>query len=129
MAKPTKYPHRRLYQFDQQMLDRIDDYRFKARHKTEADAVRGLIELGLAFSEIWSRKDVAPELQSLMRKLELQPQPANNLVDTSREKAMASWRAAKQAIDDRFDNRPPSTVVERSSSDRSTASGDRRRKR
>lgn len=47
MARPLTYPHRRLLQLDDQLKEKIDDFRFSRRYKTEADAIRALIQAGL----------------------------------------------------------------------------------
>ncbi len=38
---------RKIITFDDHLLTRIDDYRFNARIKSEAEAIRRLIEIGL----------------------------------------------------------------------------------
>ena len=47
MTKPIKYPHRRLIQFDDELKERIETFRFSRRHKTESDAIRALLVAGL----------------------------------------------------------------------------------
>ena len=47
MPKDVKYPHKRLLQLDEELKAEIDDYRFAHRHRTEADALRELLRLGL----------------------------------------------------------------------------------
>lgn len=37
----------RSYDFTQELYRRLDNYRFQAKHRTEAEAVRYLLDLGL----------------------------------------------------------------------------------
>lgn len=47
MTKRTTHPHRRLYQFDDELMSAINDFRFSARIGSESEAVRRLIRIGL----------------------------------------------------------------------------------
>ena len=47
MAKDVQFPHRRLLLLDDELMQGIDDYRFANRIKTEAEAMRALLRLGL----------------------------------------------------------------------------------
>ena len=47
MSRPTLFSHKRLLQLDDELKQQIDDFRFARRFKTEADAIRELIRLGL----------------------------------------------------------------------------------
>lgn len=48
MPKPETLPHKRLLQLDSAMKKAIEDFRFRERFKTEAEAIRELIRRGLA---------------------------------------------------------------------------------
>lgn len=50
MSKPTTLPHKRLVQFDNELLRAIEDFRFANRIKTESEAIRELIRRGLAWN-------------------------------------------------------------------------------
>ena len=54
MAKPVTYPHRRVIQFEEELKEKIENFRFQRRYKTEADAIRDLIRIGL---DAASRRD------------------------------------------------------------------------
>lgn len=47
MAKPAMLTAKKLVALDPEMVRQIEDYRFAARIKTESEAIRRLIELGL----------------------------------------------------------------------------------
>jgi len=48
MAKPTTLPHKRLLQLDDELKEAINDFRYRERIPSEAEAIRELIRRGLA---------------------------------------------------------------------------------
>lgn len=50
---------RKLVLLPQSLCDRIAEYRFQARHKSEADAIRALLESALDRAEKSARKGAA----------------------------------------------------------------------
>jgi len=47
MARSEQFPISQLVRFDEVIAERINEFRFRERFKTEADAVRELIRRGL----------------------------------------------------------------------------------
>lgn len=47
MAKPVTYPHRRLIQLDDKLKEKLDNFRFAHRFRTEADAMRVAMDRGI----------------------------------------------------------------------------------
>ena len=45
--KTTKNPHRKLLAIDDELLQRITDFRFEGRFPSESEAIRELIRRGL----------------------------------------------------------------------------------
>lgn len=48
MAKPVTLPHKRLLLLDAELKDAINEFRFRERFASEAEAIRELIRRGLA---------------------------------------------------------------------------------
>ena len=47
MARPKEFPVEKLVRLKEGMADEINSFRFRQQFKTEADAIRELIRLGL----------------------------------------------------------------------------------
>lgn len=47
MAKPVAFPVKKLVGLTDEMQSAIEDFRFATRQRSESDAIRRLIELGL----------------------------------------------------------------------------------
>jgi Arc/MetJ-type ribon-helix-helix transcriptional regulator len=47
MARPEQFPISKLVRLDKDLAERINEFRFRERFKTEADAIRELIRRGL----------------------------------------------------------------------------------
>ena len=47
MARPEQFPISKLVRLDEALAERINEFRFRERFKTEADAIRELIRRGL----------------------------------------------------------------------------------
>jgi hypothetical protein len=48
MKRPGPMPHQKLIKLDDEMNHRLEEYRFTARFKSEAAAIRHLMRLGFA---------------------------------------------------------------------------------
>jgi Arc/MetJ-type ribon-helix-helix transcriptional regulator len=47
MARPEQFPIAKLVRLDEALAERINEFRFRERFKTEADAIRELIRRSL----------------------------------------------------------------------------------
>lgn len=52
MARPKTMHSRKMLSLPQDMWEAIDNFRFRHRYKTEAEAIRRLVERGLAYPEM-----------------------------------------------------------------------------
>ena len=61
MARESLYPVRKLISLSEEQAQRVADYRFDARLKSENEAIRELIDRGLADSEKRQTSSERPE--------------------------------------------------------------------
>lgn len=65
MARPKSMHARKMISLPAELAQQVDDFRFRERIKTEAEAIRRLIEMGLAAEDqVQAALPILPESNS-----------------------------------------------------------------
>lgn len=98
MARPRTMAGRKMVSLPPELWERLDDFRFGNRLRTESDAIRRIIERGLAFGIIEKiAKDYSGFAASLLIKGQLTDDDIKLLRDL--EKRLSKVSRAQSAID------------------------------